>query len=167
VRIGQGLDVHAFDEGLDRPLVVAGVTVPGGPALAGHSDADVALHALVDALLGAAGEGDLGALVGVDEPGTAGADSAGFVRQAMDVVAAGGWAVGNVDLTLVAQRPRLAAHRDAMRDRIAGLLGCAVGQVSVKATTTDRLGAIGRGEGMACLAVVLLLPAAGPAASDL
>jgi 2-C-methyl-D-erythritol 2,4-cyclodiphosphate synthase len=167
-RIGQGLDVHAFDvhagEGAPaRPLVLGGVHIPGGRPLVGHSDADVVLHALVDALLGAAGAGDLGTLVGVDLPGTRDADSAGFVREALDVVAAAGWAVGNADLTVVAQQPRLGPHRAAVRARVADLLGCAEGQVSVKATTTDHLGAIGRGEGIACLAVVLLVPAPGSA----
>ncbi len=164
VRIGPGLDVHAFDVQTPddahaaRPLVLGGVVVPG-PPLAGHSDADVVLHALVDALLGAAGAGDLGGLVGVDRPETAGADSATFVQAAVAELGGRGLAVGNVDLTVVAQRPRLAAHREAMATRIAGLLGVAEGAVSVKATTTDRLGAIGRGEGIACVAVALLGPA--------
>jgi 2-C-methyl-D-erythritol 2,4-cyclodiphosphate synthase len=159
VRIGQGFDVHAVDPQLDRPLVLGGVVIPGAPALAGHSDADVVLHALVDALLGAAAAGDLGELVGVDRPETAGADSARFVAAALGRLADGGWAVGNVDLTVVAQRPRLAGHRAAVRGRIAGLLGVGEAAVSVKATTTDRLGAVGRGEGIACLAVALLVPA--------
>ncbi|CAN5509533.1 2-C-methyl-D-erythritol 2,4-cyclodiphosphate synthase [soil metagenome] len=148
--------MHAFDEALDRPLVIGGVHIPEGPALAGHSDADVALHALTDALLGAGGAGDLGSLVGVDCPETDGADSASFLLTAVDLLAARGWAVVNVDLTVVAQRPRLAVHRQAMTTRIAELLGTAPEAVSVKATTTDRLGFIGRGEGIACTAVVLL-----------
>lgn len=158
-RIGQGVDVHAFDQGAGRPLRLGGVEIPEGPPLAGHSDADVVLHALVDALLGAAALGDLGSLVGVDEPGTAGADSAGFVTAALDLVGGEGYAVGNVDVTVIAQRPRLAGHREAMRGRIADLLGVDVGAVSLKATTTDRLGFIGRGEGIACTAVALLVAA--------
>ncbi|QBI19258.1 2-C-methyl-D-erythritol 2,4-cyclodiphosphate synthase [Egibacter rhizosphaerae] len=159
VRIGQGLDVHAF-AAEDRPLVLGGVTVPG-PGLAGHSDADVVLHAVCDAVLGAAALGDLGALVGVDEPGTAGASSAGFVAQAVARVRDAGWVVGNVDCTVVAQRPRLGPHRAAIRGGVAAALGLAEDAVGVSATTTDRLGAIGAGEGIACLAVALLHP--GPA----
>lgn len=156
-RIGHGLDVHAFDPALSRPLVLGGVEIPDAPALAGHSDADVVLHALVDALLGAAGAGDLGSLVGVDRDQTRDADSATFVRRAMRQLLADGWSVGNVDVTVVAQRPRLSEHRQAMRDRIAELLGCDMAAVSVKATTTDLLGSIGRGEGIACTAVALLV----------
>jgi 2-C-methyl-D-erythritol 2,4-cyclodiphosphate synthase len=160
VRIGQGVDVHAFDASLARPLRIGGVEIPDGPALAGHSDADVALHALVDAILGAAAAGDLGELVGVDLPGTRDADSARFVELALLRVADRGLAVVNVDLTVIAQRPRLAGHREAMRITIGRLLSLPVDAVSVKATTTDRLGSIGRGEGIACTAVVLLDDAA-------
>lgn len=158
MRIGQGIDVHAFDPASDRPLRLGGVAIDGATPLAGHSDADVVLHAVTDALLGAAGAGDLGSLVGVDQPDTAGADSAAFVTLAVRRVAEMGWDVGNIDVTVVAQQPRLADHREAMRDRLAALLGVAVGAVSVKATTTDRLGSIGRGEGIACTAIVLLHP---------
>ena len=131
----------------ERPLRLGGVTLDTPLALAGHSDADVVLHALVDALLGAAGAGDLGTLVGVDRPEVADADSAGFIRQAMDIVAASGLRLVNTDVTVIAQRPRVGPYRDAMRDRIAELLGVDAGRVSVKATTTDHLGFIGRSEG--------------------
>ena len=158
MRIGQGTDVHAFDVKADRPLRLGGVPIHGATPLAGHSDADVVLHALTDAVLGAAAAGDLGSLVGVDRPETAGADSAAFLEQAVQQVAALGWAVGNADVTVLAQAPRLSPHREAMRARVAELLGVAVGAVSVKATTTDRLGFLGRGDGIACTAVVLLTP---------
>jgi 2-C-methyl-D-erythritol 2,4-cyclodiphosphate synthase len=159
VRIGTGLDVHPFTApgAADRPLVLCGVHVPDAPGLAGHSDADVGAHAVADALLGAAALGDLGARFGVDRPDTAGADSMGLLRAVVADVAGAGYAVGNVDLTLVAQRPRLAAHREAMRANLAAVLHLDVAAVSVKFTTTDRLGTIGRGEGIAgwCSALVV------------
>ncbi len=156
MRIGQGIDIHAFDEALDRPLRLGGVVIPDGPALAGHSDADVVLHALTDALLGAVAAGDLGSLVGVDLPDTAEADSAGFVSLAVQRLIDRSLRVANVDLTVIAQRPRLSPYREAIRHRIADLLAISQDRVSVKATTTDRLGFIGRGEGVACAVVVLL-----------
>lgn len=158
LRVGQGVDVHAFhpDPPPARPLVLGGVTVPGGPPLAGHSDADCVLHALVDALLGAACLGDIGTLFGSDEPAYAGADSTVFVVETLRRLDRAGWAVGNADVTVVAQRPRLAAHRPAMTTRVAALLAVPADAVTVKATTTDHLGFTGRGEGIACLATVLL-----------
>ena len=160
VRIGSGLDVHPFvapDEQGTRPLVLCGVHVPEGPALAGHSDADVGAHAVADALLGAVALGDLGARFGVDRPDTADADSRGLLRAVVADVATAGWVVGNVDLTLVAQRPRLAGHREAMRANLAAALQLDVAAVSVKFTTTDRLGTIGRGEGIAGWCSALLV----------
>jgi 2-C-methyl-D-erythritol 2,4-cyclodiphosphate synthase len=155
VRIGTGLDVHSFaDE--SRPLILAGVTIPGASGLAGHSDADVVAHAVTDALLGALALGDLGSRFGVDTPDLAGADSLEFVRQAVVDVRAAGWDVGNLDVVVIAQRPRLAAHRDDMRASLAAALQVPLEDVSVKATTTDRLGTIGRGEGIACWATVLV-----------
>jgi 2-C-methyl-D-erythritol 2,4-cyclodiphosphate synthase len=156
VRVGSGLDVHPFDEGADRPLVLAGVVVPDGPPLAGHSDADVAAHAVADALLGALALGDLGSWFGVDRPEVAGADSVGLLGAVVERLLSDGWDVGNLDLTVVAQRPRLGALRDAMRERMAGALQVPVEVVSVKFTTTDHLGAIGRGEGIAAWATVLV-----------
>jgi 2-C-methyl-D-erythritol 2,4-cyclodiphosphate synthase len=156
MRVGQGLDVHPFSDDPGRGLVLAGVRIPDGPGLAGHSDGDVVLHAVVDALLGAAGLGDIGGVFGSADPRYAGAASSVFVTESLRLVADAGWTVGNVDCTVVAQRPRLAPHREAMRDRLAGLLGAPAGAVNVKATTTDGLGFTGRGEGIACLAVVLL-----------
>jgi len=155
VRIGTGLDVHPFaDE--PRPLVLAGVTVPDALGLSGHSDADVVAHAVTDALLGALALGDLGSRFGVDTPDLAGADSLEFVRAAVADVRAAGWDLGNLDVVVIAQRPRLGEHRDAMRSALAGALQVPVDDVSIKATTTDRLGTIGRGEEIACWATVLV-----------
>lgn len=157
IRIGQGVDVHAFAlEGQGLPLVLGGVTIPGGPGLAGHSDGDAVLHAVVDALLAAVGAGDIGTVFGTDQQAYAGADSAVFVAEAMRQVTQQGWAVGNLSCTVIAARPRLAPRRAAMAENVAGLLGIEPGQVNVAATTTDGLGWTGRGEGIACLAVVLL-----------
>lgn len=159
-RIGSGLDVHPFAPAdADRPLVLAGVTIPDGPGLAGHSDADVVSHAVADALLGALARGDLGSRFGVDDPGTAGVDSLdGLLGAVVADLADAGWTVGNVDVTIVAQRPRLAAHRDAMRANLGRVLRVVPDAVSVKATTTDRLGSIGRGEGIAAWATCLVVP---------
>lgn len=157
MRIGSGLDVHPFDEGAARPLVIAGVEVPDGPPLAGHSDADVAAHAVTDALLGALALGDLGSWFGVDDPAVAGADSMGLLGTVVERLLSDGWDVGNLDLTVVAQRPRLAAFRGAMRERLADVLQVPVDVVSVKFTTTDRLGPLGRGEGIAAWASVLVV----------
>lgn len=151
VRIGQGLDVHQFAQG--RPLVLAGVAVPAEQGLAGHSDADVVAHAVTDALLGAAAMGDIGQRFGVDDPELADADSLALLRVVVDELAEAGWRPGNVDVTIVAEQPRLSPHRDEMRANLAASLGLDEGAVSVKATTTDRLGSIGRGEGIACWAV--------------
>lgn len=155
LRVGAGLDVHAFTVE-PRPLVLGGVVVPDGPGLAGHSDADVVAHAVADALLGAAALGDLGTRFGVDRPDVAGADSMRLLAAVVEDVAAAGWRPGNVDATVVAQRPRLGPHREAMKDRLATNVGVTPAAVSVKFTTTDRLGTIGRGEGIACWAVVTL-----------
>lgn len=156
VRIGQGIDVHPFSDDPARPLVLGGVRIPGGPGLAGHSDGDVVLHALVDAVLGAAGHGDIGTNFGSEQPEYAGADSQIFLAGALAGIAQAGWRVGNVDLTLVAERPRIAPYRQAIVVSLTHLLGVARDAVNVKATTTDGLGFTGRGEGIACLASVLL-----------
>jgi 2-C-methyl-D-erythritol 2,4-cyclodiphosphate synthase len=156
VRIGQGVDVHPFSSDDQRRLVLGGVRIPDEPALDGHSDADVILHATVDALLGAAGLGDIGTLFGSDEPEYAGADSQLFLAGALSQVAAQGWQVANLDLTLIGKRPRIGPYRDRICASVATLLGIKSEQVNVKATTTDKLGFTGRGEGLACMAVVLL-----------
>jgi 2-C-methyl-D-erythritol 2,4-cyclodiphosphate synthase len=157
LRIGSGLDVHPFSADPDRPLVLAGTVVPDGPGLEGHSDADVVCHAVADALLGAAALGDLGSRFGVDAPETAGADSTALLAVVVDDLAGAGWRVGNVDCTVVAQRPRLAGLREPMRTRLAEVLGTPTDAVSVKFTTTDRLGSIGRAEGIACWATVTVV----------
>lgn len=156
MRIGHGFDVHAFAEG--RALVLGGVTIAHERGLLGHSDADVVLHALADALLGAAALGDIGRHFPDTDASYAGADSRVLLREVVARVAAAGWRPGNVDVTVIAQAPRLAPHIAQMTANIAADLGIAVGQANVKATTTERLGFTGRGEGIACEAVCLLLP---------
>jgi 2-C-methyl-D-erythritol 2,4-cyclodiphosphate synthase len=154
MRIGIGFDVHSFAPG--RRLMLGGVEVPYETGLAGHSDADVLLHAIMDALLGAAALGDIGGHFPSDDPQYEGADSRDLLRRVVAMLRERGHAVGNVDATVIAERPRLAPHIEAMRAAIAEDLGIGVERVSVKATTSDGLGAIGRGEGVAALAVALL-----------
>lgn len=156
-RIGSGVDVHAFSDDPARPLVLGGVLVTEGPGLAGHSDADVVLHAVTDALLGATALGDLGTLFGTADPAWAGAASDRFLTEAVSRCHAEGWVVGNIDCTVVAARPRLAPYLGQMTITLARLLGLETDQVGVKATTTDGLGWSGRGEGIAALAVALLI----------
>ncbi|CAN5921511.1 2-C-methyl-D-erythritol 2,4-cyclodiphosphate synthase [soil metagenome] len=156
VRVGQGVDVHPFSSDRDRRLVLGGVRIPDEPALEGHSDADVILHATVDALLGAAGLGDIGTLFGSDDPAYAGADSQLFLAGALSQVAEHGWQVGNVDVTLIGLRPRIGPYRDRICASMATLLGITSERVNIKATTSDGLGFTGRGEGLACMATVLL-----------
>jgi 2-C-methyl-D-erythritol 2,4-cyclodiphosphate synthase len=155
MRIGTGFDVHALVVG--RPLVIGGVTIPYERGLDGHSDADVLLHAIADAVLGALALGDLGAHFPDTDPRWKGADSRALMRHVAGLMRERGFAVGNVDATVVAQAPRLAPHVAAMRAHIAADLGCAVDAVGVKATTTERLGFAGRGEGIAAMASVLLV----------
>ncbi|MDQ3538554.1 MAG: 2-C-methyl-D-erythritol 2,4-cyclodiphosphate synthase [Actinomycetota bacterium] len=156
MRVGQGVDVHAFSDDPDRRLVLGGLLLPDERGLAGHSDGDVVLHAVVDALLGAAALGDIGTVFGTDEPRYAGAPSSVFVEEAVRRVATAGWSVMSVDVTIIAQRPRIGTHRTRIVDAVQTLLGVTPGTVSVKATTTDGLGAIGQGAGMACQAIALL-----------
>ena len=154
LRVGIGYDAHAFEQG--RPLVLAGVTVPYERGLGGYSDADVVAHAVTDALLGAAGREDLGALFPSDDPAWKDADSVELLRGVREELALAGWSVVNVDAIVIAQAPRIAPHRQAMRERLADALGVEVERVTVRASTTDRLGFEGRGEGAACQAVALL-----------
>ncbi len=156
MRIGSGLDMHAFSGDAQRPLVLGGVVVPGTSGLAGHSDADVVAHALADALLGAAALGDLGSLFGVDDPALVRADSLTLLRRVVDHLGAAGWRATNIDCTVIAERPRLTAHRQAMRERLASVVDLPLSSVSVKVTSTDGLGAVGRGEGIACWATCLI-----------
>ena len=154
VRIGNGFDVHAFAAG--RPLVIGGVTVPHDRGLDGHSDADVLLHAIADAILGALAMGDLGRHFPDADPKWKGADSRRLLRQVAAMMQAQRYAIVNADATVIAQAPRLAPFTDAMRANVAADLGCDPSRVSVKATTTDRLGFTGREEGIAALATVLV-----------
>ena len=152
--IGQGFDAHRFASG--RPLILAGVEIPYDQGMAAHSDGDVAIHALSDALLGAAGLGDIGHHFPDTDRSYAGIDSRILLRRVMESLAERGLRVHNADVTIVAQRPKLAAHIPAMRAILAEDLGCDPRRVNVKATTTEQMGFTGRGEGIAALACVLL-----------
>lgn len=158
-RVGNGVDVHAFATRDGGPLILGGVIIPEERRLRGHSDADVLAHAISDALLGAGGLGDLGRVFGVDDPDLIDADSMLLLDRVVAEVDAAGFAVGNVDATIIAERPRLGRYLPAMRDNLADALAVDSTMVSVKATTTDGLGVIGRGEGIAATAVCLLSPA--------
>jgi 2-C-methyl-D-erythritol 2,4-cyclodiphosphate synthase len=153
-RVGIGLDAHAFSE--DAALVLGGVDFPGEPGLAGHSDGDVVAHALIDALLGAAGLGDIGALFPSGDPEWLDASSMRLLQRAYEVVRGDGWELVNADCVLVGEEPRIAPSRDAMRARLAGAMGVDLERVTVRATTTDKLGFTGRGEGLAAQAVALV-----------
>jgi len=154
IRIGQGVDVHAFDE--SRPLILGGVRISETDGLAGHSDADAVLHAVTDALLGAAGAGDIGQYFPSDDARWKNADSTIFLAEAKRAVVEMDADIANVDVTIIAERPKLAPFREAMEANIASLLDLPAGHVNVKATTTDHLGFIGRGEGICAMAVVLI-----------
>lgn len=156
-RIGQGFDVHRFAAPeAGRPLVLMGCAVPHDRGLEGHSDADVMLHALMDALLGAAGLGDIGQHFPDTDPAYRGADSAALLERVMGDLRERGWQVVNADVCLIGERPKVGPHRQRMRDRVAPLLGIPAEALNVKATTTEKLGFTGRGEGLAAQAVVLL-----------
>ncbi len=157
MRIGHGYDVHRFGEG--DFITLGGVRIPHKYGLIAHSDGDVLLHALADALLGAAALGDIGRHFPDTDPTFKGADSRALLRHVVGLVSACGWRVGNVDATVVAQAPKMAPHIETMRGFIAADLAVELGQVNVKATTTERLGFTGREEGIAVHAVALLLPA--------
>lgn len=154
-RIGLGYDIHRLAAG--RRCVLGGVEIPSEVGPVGHSDADVVLHALADAVLGAAGLPDIGQLFPNTDPSLAGMDSSRILARAVAEARALGWQVGNADLTLIAEHPKLAPHVPAIRARLAQLLGVEPGQVGVKATTAEGLGAVGEGRGIACHAVVLLM----------
>lgn len=154
-RVGQGCDVHALVPG--RKLILGGVTIPHSMGLLGHSDADALLHAITDAILGAAGLGDIGRMFPDTDERWKGVDSRMLLRGAVDAVRAAGWRVGNVDCTVIAQAPRIAPHVAAMRENIAADLGIAADLVNVKGKTSERLGFVGRQEGIATEAVALLL----------
>ena len=154
VRTGLGVDTHAFTTG--RALILGGVDVPHEQGLAGHSDADVLTHAVIDALLGAAGLGDIGAHFPDTDVRFKDADSLGLLRTVVAELGERGWEIGNVDATVVLERPKLGPHRDAIRSSLAGALGLAEDAVNVKATTGEGMGFVGRGEGAAALAVATI-----------
>lgn len=151
VRVGMGYDVHRLEAG--EELWLGGIRIEHDKGLAGHSDADVALHALVDALLGAIASGDIGSHFPPSDDRWKGAASSAFVEHAAGLVRDAGYAIANVDLTIICEAPRIGPHREAMRERIASLLDVPVSAISVKATTTERLGFTGRSEGIAAQAV--------------
>jgi 2-C-methyl-D-erythritol 2,4-cyclodiphosphate synthase len=155
IRVGEGWDTHALVTG--RPLILGGVTIEHTHGLLGHSDADALLHAITDALLGAAGLGDIGRHFPDTDPQFKGADSVALLQEAGRRVAQAGWAVGNVDSTIVAQSPKMAPHIPAMRERIAKALGVSVDAVNAKAKTAEKMGPVGEGRAIEARAVCLLL----------
>lgn len=155
LRIGHGFDVHAFAEG--RRLIIGGVDIPHDRGLLGHSDADVLIHAICDALLGAAGLGDIGRHFPDSDPRYKGIDSRELLRHVAGLLDGKGWRTGNVDATIIAQAPKMAPHIPAMRAHLAQDLGIDMDALNVKATTTERLGFTGRGEGIAAEAICLIL----------
>jgi 2-C-methyl-D-erythritol 2,4-cyclodiphosphate synthase len=154
-RVGTGFDAHAFEEGV--PLVLGGIRIDHPHGLAGHSDGDVLAHALTDAVLGAAGLEDIGALFSSDDPALEGADSVELLERAWKDVQSRGWRLANADVILIGEQPRLSPHREEMRQRLAKALGADPELVAIRATTTDGLGFAGRGEGLAAQAVALLI----------
>lgn len=160
MRVGIGYDSHPFDP--DRPLVLGGVRIPDHPGLSGHSDGDAVAHAAIDALLGAAGLGSIGERFPDTDPALAGADSLKLLARAAALLAREGWRPVNLDVTVVTESPRLAPHAAALRKRLAGALGVPPGAVSVKGKRNEGMGWIGRGEGLAALAVALVERAAEP-----
>ncbi|WP_179380012.1 bifunctional 2-C-methyl-D-erythritol 4-phosphate cytidylyltransferase/2-C-methyl-D-erythritol 2,4-cyclodiphosphate synthase [Jannaschia marina] len=155
IRLGNGFDVHRFGPG--DHVILCGVRVPHGRGLQGHSDADVGLHTITDAIYGALAEGDIGRHFPPSDPQWKGTDSAVFLAHAADLARTRGYAIGNVDATLICEAPKIGPHAEAMRNRVAGIMDLDIGRVSVKATTTERLGFAGRGEGIACMATVALV----------
>ncbi|WP_439020885.1 2-C-methyl-D-erythritol 2,4-cyclodiphosphate synthase [Bacillus thuringiensis] len=153
-RIGQGFDVHEFAEG--RPLIIGGITIPYEKGLIGHSDADVLLHTIADACLGAIAAGDIGKHFPDTDPAFKDADSAVLLQKVWEFVSEQGYELGNLDCTIIAQRPKMAPHIENMRKRISELLETSIDNINVKATTTEKLGFTGREEGIASQAVVLL-----------
>ena len=154
LRIGLGVDAHAFSDGV--PLVIGGVAIESPRGLAGHSDGDVIAHALIDALLGGAGLGDIGSLFPPGEPEWEGASSLDLLRRAAAQLREAGWELVNADCVLIGEEPRIATLREQMRERLAEAVGADAERINVRATTTDKLGFTGRGEGLAALAVALL-----------
>lgn len=154
MRIGQGFDIHPFSDDPSRPLILGGIRFDDGPGLTGHSDADALCHAITDALLGAAGLGDIGMLFPDTDPAFAGADSVVMLLDTVSKVRAAGWAVANVDCTVIAERPKIQPHREAMQSALSACVGA---PVTVKGKRGEGMGALGRAEGIACLASALLI----------
>ena len=154
-RIGHGYDIHRLVPG--RRLILGGVEIPFDLGLDGHSDADVVTHAIIDALLGAASSGDIGSHFPDDDPAYRDADSIELLKKTMAIIERKGFAVGNIDVTIIAEKPKLAPYIEEMKHRVAEAAGISPGDVSIKATTNEKIGAIGRGEGVAAFSVVALL----------
>ena len=157
-RVGIGYDSHKFAP--PGPLVLGGVPIPSDVHLEGHSDGDAAAHAITDAILGAAAAGDIGEMFSDRDPANKGRDSMEMLRAEVDRIRSLGWSVHQVDVAIVAEKPKIASHRELMRDRLASALGVGASQVSVKGKTNEGMGWIGRGEGIACIAVATLVPVA-------
>jgi 2-C-methyl-D-erythritol 2,4-cyclodiphosphate synthase len=155
IRIGQGFDVHAFGDG--DHVVIGGVRIPHERGVVAHSDGDVAIHALCDAMLGALALGDIGQHFPPSDMRWKGANSRDFLRHCNDLIAQRGWGVGNADITIVCERPKIGSYAEAMRECMAADMGVGIDALSVKATTSEKLGFTGRGEGIAAQAVVLLV----------
>ena len=153
-RIGSGFDVHVLTEG--RKLILCGVDIPYEKGVLGHSDADVAIHALMDALLGASGLGDIGKLFPDTDMKYKGADSMLLLEEVMKKVVEKGWLVGNADVTIIAEKPKLSPYREEMETKVAKVLGVSIEEINIKATTTEKIGFTGRGEGIAAQSTVLL-----------
>ena len=155
IRIGNGYDIHQLAEG--RPLILGGVNIPHNLGLLGHSDADVLTHSIMDALLGALSLGDIGHYFPPSDPQWKGADSMILLEQVLKIVSSQGWKIGNIDSTIVAEQPKLKPHLKSMRDALSRIMAIEIDQISIKATTNERLGPIGRQEGICAYAVVLLV----------
>ncbi|MGB5714293.1 MAG: 2-C-methyl-D-erythritol 2,4-cyclodiphosphate synthase [Waterburya sp.] len=155
IRIGNGYDIHQLVA--DRPLILGGVTIPHTLGLLGHSDADVLTHAIMDALLGALGMGDIGHYFPPSDPKWKGADSLVLLQQVLSIIQSQGWNIGNIDSTIVAEQPKLKPHLKSMRSTLAQTMAIEIDQISIKATTNEKLGPVGRQEGICAYAVVLLV----------
>lgn len=155
IRIGNGYDIHQLVEG--RPLILGGVNIPHRLGLLGHSDADVLTHAIMDALLGALGMGDIGHYFPPSDPKWKGANSMVLLQQVLEIIQSQGWKIGNIDSTIVAEQPKLKPHLKSMRSQLADILAIEIDQISIKATTNEKLGPVGREEGICAYAVVLLV----------
>ena len=157
IRIGNGYDIHQLV--VDRPLILGGVTIPHTLGLLGHSDADVLTHAIMDALLGALGMGDIGHYFPPSDPKWKGADSLLLLQQVLSIIQSQGWNIGNIDSTIVAEQPKLKPHLKSMRSTLAQTMAIEIDQISIKATTNEKLGPVGREEGICAYAVALLVNA--------